>query len=102
MAAKNQYGEWAHTVGGQPVIDNVALKHESEAGSYYCRHCPVDMASAEAQQPCEALERARRRQINPATVLAFGCDHEANGGTTCEKWCQGLLCSYSRPAAGET
>ena len=95
------------TVGGQPVIDNVPLKHEPNGASDFCMHCGVDLCGNDprADQPCLGLESARRLQIDPASLVAFGCQHEADGGDRCKKWCQGVDCAYARgvaPSHGET
>lgn len=98
---KNKYGEWTHTIKGQPVSDNVPLKHECDGGSDYCMHCGIDMTGPYGSTPCDGLEQARRRQIKPETVAVFGCDAEARGLGACQQWCQGLQCPYTRSAAGD-
>lgn len=100
-AKKNKYGEWTHTIKGQPVSDNVPLKHECDGGSDYCMHCGIDMTGPYGSTPCDGLEQARRRQIKPETVAVFGCDAEARGLGACQQWCQGLQCPYTRSAAGD-
>lgn len=98
MSERNKFGEWTHTVGGQAVVDNVPLKHESEGASDYCMHCGIDMCDGVGDKEfCEGLERARRNQINPATVVAFGCAKEAKYDMEpCKQWCGGLDCPYTR------
>lgn len=93
-----EMAEEKKTVGGQPVIDNVPLQHEPKDASDFCMHCSVDLCGGDprASEPCVGLEGARRRQINPDSLLAFGCNLETRGSERCAKWCQGTECAYTR------
>jgi hypothetical protein len=100
-----------HTVGGQK-IEGQLLQHECNGASDYCMHCTTE-AQAASPRWCPVLndlaygidreeEEARRDRFYRKcaddlkdTVLAFGCDKEAKGGTACPIWCSRYECAVT-------